>query len=49
LEKIIKSNTIENLIRMIRELMENRFYGELVIKFEAGKITICRKTENIKI
>jgi len=40
---------LENLIRLVRELMENRFYGELVIKFEAGKITICRKMENIKI
>ena len=40
---------LESLIRLISDLIETRFYGELVIKFEAGKITICRKTENIRI
>jgi hypothetical protein len=45
----VNIEAIERLFKLIRELIENRFYGELVIKFEAGKITICKKTESIKI
>ena len=37
------------LITLIRKLIDARFYGELVIKFECGKIVIVRKTESIKV
>lgn len=37
------------LLDLIKKLMEIKFYGEIVIKFEAGKPVIVRKTENIKL
>ena len=37
------------LAHLIAELMKGRFYGGLEVKFEAGKITICKKVESIKI
>jgi len=40
---------MKKLFDLIRELKDNRFYGELVIRFEAGKIVVCRKTESIKV
>ena len=33
---------------LIKELKNACFYGELVIKFEHGKIVLIRKIENIK-
>ncbi len=33
---------------LIKELKNACFYGELVIKFENGKIVLIRKIENIK-
>jgi hypothetical protein len=35
LKKFTHTDMLENLIRLFRELMENQFYGELVVKFEA--------------
>lgn len=29
--------------------MEDRFYGELLIKFENGQVVIIKKTETIKL
>jgi hypothetical protein len=40
---------METLITIIKDLIEKRFYGELVIKMEAGKIVIVKKTESIKV
>lgn len=40
---------MEEIIKLIQSLMEKNFYGELLIKFEAGKIIICKKTESIKV
>ena len=42
-------NQVEKLVNLLHELTASKFYGELVIKFEAGKITVCKKTESIKI
>ena len=39
---------IDNLIKIIKQLVQDAFYGELLIKFEKGGIKIIRKTENIK-
>lgn len=37
------------LAHLIAELMKGGYYGSLEVKFEAGKITICKKIESIKI
>jgi len=39
---------MDKLITLIKDLIAKCFYGELVIKFEHGKIVLIRKTENIK-
>ncbi len=38
----------DKLIKMIQELIESKFYGELLIKIEAGNVVILKKTESIK-
>ncbi len=40
---------MEELITLIRNLITRKFYGELVLKFEAGVIVQCKKTESIKL
>ncbi len=40
---------IEKLKELMDELSENGFYGELTVKFEAGKAVIVRKTETVKV
>ncbi|MFQ5915776.1 MAG: hypothetical protein ACE5JS_21595 [Nitrospinota bacterium] len=35
------------LIAMVRELATRKFYGELLIKFEHGRIILLKKTESI--
>lgn len=37
------------LIKILQQLMTLRFWGEILIKFEGGKIVHVRKTESIKI
>jgi len=37
------------LIKLLKQLADLRFFGELLIKFEAGKVVIVKKTENIKM
>jgi hypothetical protein len=39
---------MQRVIELIRELVANRFWGELVVKFEGGKVVLVKKTENIK-
>ncbi len=40
---------LTKLYEIMRQTMESGFYGAVEIKFEAGKVTIIRKTESIKI
>jgi hypothetical protein len=40
---------MEKLFQLIKELITKKFYGEVVIKFEAGKIVCCKKTESVKL
>ena len=40
---------MQQLLDLIKGLMDTRFYGELVIKLEAGKVVIVKKTESIKL
>lgn len=37
------------IVALLNLLIDSKFYGELLIKFESGKIVLCRKTENIKL
>lgn len=39
---------IEDLIKLLKSLIAGKFYGVLVIKFEAGRIVMIEKTEKIK-
>lgn len=43
------ASQVDKLVALLNEIIRLRFYGELVIKFEAGKITVCKKTESIKL
>jgi hypothetical protein len=40
---------LTKLYEILREIFDSGFYGSLEVKFEAGKVTIIRKTESIKI
>jgi hypothetical protein len=40
---------MEKIIALIKELIVRKFYGELIMKFEAGVIVQCKKTESIKM
>ena len=40
---------LTKLYEIMRETMEAGFYGSVEVKFEAGKVTIIKKTESIKI
>lgn len=40
---------LTRLYEIMRETVESGFYGSVEVKFEAGKITIIRKTESIKL
>jgi len=40
---------LHQLMEIIEGFTVNKIYGELVIKFEAGKIVIIRKTESVKV
>lgn len=36
---------MRNLIKLLNALITDRFYGEVVIKFEAGQIVCVRETK----
>ena len=40
---------LTKLYEMLREIFDSEFYGSLEVKFEAGRVTIIRKTESIKL
>lgn len=40
---------MEKLFKLIKELIENKFYGSIEIKMESGNIVLIRKTESIKL
>ena len=47
-EQPIKSQ-LTKLYEILREIFDSNFYGSLEVKFEAGKVTVIRKTESIKL
>jgi hypothetical protein len=40
---------MDELIKLIKELVTKRFFGAIEIKFESGRIVLVRKTESIKL
>jgi len=44
-----KRSQLTQLYEMLREMFQEGYYGSIEVKFEAGKVTIVRKTESIKI
>ena len=40
---------VDKLIELVEAIKENKLYGELQIKFEAGKIVVIKKIESIKL
>jgi len=39
---------MSELLQLLRQLEVSRFYGSLEVKFEAGQITVIKRTESIK-
>lgn len=44
-----EKSQITKLYELIKGTIDDKFYGSIEIKFEAGKVTVIRKTESIKI
>ena len=40
---------MEQLNEMLKEMFQTSFYGSVEVKFEAGRVTIIRKTESVKL
>ena len=39
---------MNELLQLLRQLEQSHFYGSLEVRFEAGHVTVIRKTESIK-
>jgi hypothetical protein len=39
---------MDEVLNLIRQLVRDRFYGALTLKFEAGRITTIKKEETFK-
>jgi hypothetical protein len=39
---------VNELVQLLRQLEASRFYGSVEVKFEAGQVTVIKKTESIK-
>jgi hypothetical protein len=39
---------MDKLISLIKDLVSHKFWGELVVKFEGGKVVLIEKREKIK-
>lgn len=39
---------MNDLLKLLRQLESARFFGSVEVKFEAGQITVIKKTESIK-
>lgn len=39
---------MNELVQLLRQLEQSRFYGSLEVKFEVGVVTVIKKTESIK-
>lgn len=39
---------MNELIELLRRMEASHFYGSVEVKFEAGQVTVIKKTESIK-
>lgn len=39
---------LTELVAVIKQLMQRKYFGEITIRFENGDIVFAKKTENIK-
>ena len=39
----------EALLTLVRDMMGRKFYGEVLVKFESGKIVVVKATESLKL
>lgn len=46
---IAEQSQFTKLCDIVKNTMEAGFYGCMEIKFEAGKVTIVKKTESLKL
>lgn len=40
---------LTKLYELMKGTIDQKFYGSVEIKFEAGKVTVVKKTESIKL
>lgn len=40
---------MEKILKLIKSLTEQNFYGTIELRFEEGKIVFVKKTETIKV
>lgn len=40
---------MDKLVNILKQIQDRKEYGELLIKYEAGKPVILKKTESIKL
>lgn len=48
-QQVSHKSQLTRLYEIFKDTVESEFYGTVEIKFEAGKVTIIRKTESIKL
>jgi hypothetical protein len=39
---------MSELIQLLRQLEQSRFYGSIELKYEAGRVVLIRKSETLK-
>ena len=44
-----RKSQLTQLYEILRGMFNDNYYGSVEVKFEAGKVTIVRKTESLKI
>ena len=44
-----KKSQLTQLYELLRDMFQEDYYGSVEVKFEAGEVTIVRKTESLKI
>ena len=44
-----EKSQLTKLYEILREMFQTQYYGSIEVKFEAGKVTIVKKTESLKI
>ena len=45
----VSKSQLTNLYELFRATMDTAFYGSVEVKFEAGKVSVIKKTESIKL